>query len=302
MSGLAGRIKAQGKINLHLRVFDRDSSGYHAIETVFQRIELSDWLTLKVTEGRQTLDVMSSLGNEALDLGPPEQNLAYRAAEAYAEAAKWPPGFEIQLTKWIPVGAGLGGGSADAAGVLRLLNFLAVRPLSAEKLHGIAATLGSDVPFLVSNEVIASATGRGDRISPLPLLLQRNALIVVPRFSVPTKDAYTWLDQDREAGLVAAAGQPKPIDPSALASWRDVADFARNDFLESVTRRYPALAGMLAALRETEPVFASMTGSGSALFSVYDIDPPIPHDTALRDAQITPTRTATSVVQPIGLG
>jgi 4-diphosphocytidyl-2-C-methyl-D-erythritol kinase len=301
MTGIAARIAAQGKINLHLRVFDREASGYHSIETVFQRIETSDWLTVRVTPGVQMVDVMSSLGNE-VDLGPPETNLAYRAAEAYAEETGWPPGFEIQLTKWIPVGAGLGGGSADAAGVLRLLNSLAVRPLKPERLHAIAARLGSDVPFLLSDDLIALGTGRGDRIQPLPALAQRHVLLVVPRFPVSTSDAYDWLDEDRAAGVVPGASEGRLVDPSTFSSWKEVASVAQNDFLEPVSRRFPALAAMLFALRETQPMHASMTGSGSALFGVYEIEPTIPREIAFRGVSIIPTRTATSVVQPIRLG
>lgn len=302
MTGLAARVAAQAKINLHLRVFDRDASGYHSIETVFQRIETSDWLTLRITPGERTLDVVSALATEESDLGPLEQNLAYRAAEAYAEAADWPPGFDIQLTKWIPVGAGLGGGSADAAGVLRLLNFLALRPMPPARLQAIAASLGSDVPFLLSDEVIAIGSGRGERLSPLPPLMQRHVLLVAPRFPVSTTDAYSWLDDDRSAGLIPDVGAQKVGDVSALGSWSDIAAFAHNDFLEPVTRRYPALAGMLVALRETGPMLASMTGSGSALFGIYEIEPSIPREAAFRGVSIAPTRTAISVVQPIRLG
>jgi 4-diphosphocytidyl-2-C-methyl-D-erythritol kinase len=302
MTGLAARVAAQAKINLHLRVFDRDASGYHSIETVFQRIETSDWLTLRITGGQRTLDVMSALATEGPDLGPPETNLAYRAAEAYAEAADWPPGFDIQLTKWIPVGAGLGGGSADAAGVLRLLNFLALRPMPAQRLHSIAAELGSDVPFLLSDEVMAIGTGRGEQILPLPQLQRRHVLLAVPHFAVSTKEAYSWLDDDRVAGLIPNPGAQKLEDPSEFSNWNALAAFARNDFLEPVTRHYPALAGILGALRETGPVFASMTGSGSALFGIYEIEPTIPRDAAFRGVSITPTRTATSVVQPTRLG
>lgn len=301
MTGIAARIKAQAKLNLHLRVFDPDQSGYHAIETVFQRIEAADWVTLRITPGVQTLEVVSSLGNE-VDLGPAEDNLAYRAAEAYAAETGWPSGFEIQLTKWIPVGAGLGGGSADAAGVLRMLNSLAIRPLPAERLRRLAASLGSDVPFLVSDEVLAIATGRGDKLQPLPQLSQRHVLLVVPRFPVSTADAYSWLDEDRAAGIIASPVSERLTDTSDLSSWRSLAAVARNDFLDSVTRRYPALAAMLVALRETQPMLASMTGSGSALFGVYEIEPPMPRDAAFRGVTITPTSTATSVVQPIRLG
>ena len=115
----AARIAAQGKINLGLRVLAREAGGYHQLETVFARLALADIIEVRITDGERKLDVKGG------DTGPLDKNLALRGALAFISATGWPPGFSISLQKNIPIGAGLGGGSADAGGVLRALNALA---------------------------------------------------------------------------------------------------------------------------------------------------------------------------------
>jgi 4-diphosphocytidyl-2-C-methyl-D-erythritol kinase len=299
LTGAAAKIEAQAKINLHLRVFDREFSGYHAIETIFCRIDLSDWLTVRITEGRQSLDVVPAIPGDVVDLGPAEANLAYRAATAYAAVAGWPPGVEIRLTKWIDAGAGLGGGSADAAAVLRLLNFLAPSPLSQDQLHSIAITLGSDVPFLLSSEVVALGTGRGDEITPLPALERKQVLLIIPDFSVSTKDAYSWLDDDRAAGLTSKLDVPRLANVDELHSWTRITSLARNDFVDPIARRYPVITEILDALRKAGASFAGMTGSGSALFGLFETVPNLTDLVAFRSGAIRVTQTAISVVHPV---
>jgi len=139
----SAHVAAQAKINLFLDVLERDSSGYHAIETAFLRIDLADEITVREAAGR-SLDV-SGPALPIGGLGPTEKNLAYRAAAAYADATGWPSGFAIELVKRVPTGAGLGGGSADAGAVLRALEALSPAPLGA-RLTDVAAALGADVP------------------------------------------------------------------------------------------------------------------------------------------------------------
>ena len=157
MSARAARVAAQAKINLGLRVLARETSGYHGIETVFQRLALADDVRVRITDGPRTLDTRGA------DVGPTEKNLAWRAALAMHAATGWPAGFAITIEKRIPVGAGLGGGSADAGAVLRALNALAPHPVSELELMRIAAPLGADVPFLTGTASLAMAWGRGER-------------------------------------------------------------------------------------------------------------------------------------------
>ena len=162
----AARVAAQAKINLRLRILAREVSGYHQLETLFLRLALADDVLVRATEGPRSLDVAGDV--DARLLGATERNLAWRAADAYAEAAGWPAGFSIELTKRIPVGGGLGGGSADAGAVLRALDAIAPSPVGEPALLAIAARLGADVAFLASASTYALAWGRGERMLHLP--------------------------------------------------------------------------------------------------------------------------------------
>lgn len=305
MNGPSARISAQAKLNLHLRVLSRDSTGYHAIETVFHRIDFADELTVSIREDtRRTLDVRQShaiAGNS----GPTESNLAWRAATTYCERAGWPIGFTIELDKQIPIGAGLGGGSADAAAVLRVLNFLAPDPMAPLELSALGATLGSDVPFLVSDAVMALGSGRGDEILLLPPLLQSDVLLLTPDFRISTADAYRWLDEDRASSGVSSTeneGTPFRAAADKFMSWNGVATHSRNDFIDPVSARHPRLLGLLSILERTIPMLCSMSGSGSTLFGVYDGPVEDVRFEMPKDAERVRTHTSTEVVQPIRMG
>lgn len=291
MSGPAVRIAAQAKINLHLRVLARDESGFHSIETIFHRIDLADDLEIEATASERTLDVTGT------DTGPVESNLAWRAAEAYAQRNAWPGGFRIALTKQIPVGAGLGGGSADAAAVLRALNSMSPRPMSPAELSGVAATLGSDVPFLASDAVMALGWGRGERLKPLSAMPQRDLALISPGFAVSTADAYRWLDEDR-ARESERVGRPRDasraFDAAEVSSWSLLAEVAENDFEAPVMSRHPGLREDLERLSELRAILARMTGSGSTLFGVFDSPPDA--------SRLTTTRTSANVVPAVRVG
>lgn len=292
MTGAAARIAAQAKLNLHLRVLSREESGFHSIETVFHRIDLADDVLLEITDGERTLDV------EGGDTGPVESNLAFRAATAYTSSAGWPPGFRIELVKRIPAGAGLGGGSADAAAVLRLLNLLSPEPVPAPELLDIAAGVGSDVTFLASESVMALAWGRGERMLSCGPLPRRDILLMTPPFEVATADAYRWLDEDRNAALQ----HPLVIDAAALSSWEGVMSFARNDFQPVVAARHPELGGYLDALTLSHAGFTAMTGSGSTVFGVIDGPVRLQNVPAEHRGRATATSTSLVVVQPARVG
>ncbi len=300
MSGPAARISAQAKLNLYLSVLNREESGYHTVETIFHRIDHADELFVQVEDHQQrTLDVVGG------DFGPVTSNLAYRAAVAYQESAGWPRGFTIELEKQIPSGAGLGGGSADAAGVLRTLDSLAPTPLGERRLLSIAAALGADIPFLVSRDVMALAWGRGERMLALPQLPQRDVLLVVPEFQVATIDAYAWLDRDRSA--LGGTGECETADlllatERELADWHALARLSRNSFLNPVAARHPQIRTLLDQLKKTDAFLCGMSGSGSTLFGVYERPPDAGAMAAFEGAVTTATRTSTQVVQPIRIG
>ncbi len=309
MNGPTVRIAAQAKINLHLRVLSKEDSGYHSIETIFHRIDLTDDLEIEVTASGKTIDVTGG------DVGQPESNLAWKAAEAYAARNGWPNGFRIELTKRIPVGAGLGGGSADAAAVLRSLNSVSPNPMGSHGLMRLAATLGSDIPFLVSNAVMALAWGRGERMLALNALPRYDLLLMSPGFSVSTADAYRWLDEDRarqnesesmmnsgERTVLDETTESIVLDPITLTSWSSIARFARNDFENPVSKRHPEIRSYLDRLRNSRAVFAQMTGSGSTIFGVLDSPPNYSKIPEEHRERVTTTMTSIDVVPPVRVG
>lgn len=300
MAGPATRIQAQAKINLYLRVLEREASGFHSIETVFHRIDFADEITIRVEDHRdRTLDVKGP------DLGSVRRNLAYLAAIAYQERAGWPVGFSIELDKRVPAGAGLGGGSADAAAVLRSLDSMARNPLGERQLLHMAALLGADVPFMVSSEVMALAWGHGERMMSLPPLPQRDVLLVSPDFHISTTDAYAWLDEDR--GPAGATGEYETADllltsEHVLSSWHLLTGLSRNSLFKPVAARHPEILGLLEGLSKSGAFLSSMSGSGSTLFGIYEQPPDSAQTAELKGATLTNTRTSIEVVQPVRIG
>jgi 4-diphosphocytidyl-2-C-methyl-D-erythritol kinase len=286
---VAARVIAQAKINLRLCVLAREASGYHGIETIFQRLDWGDEITVRLASGR-SLDC----GGAAMPtdgLGPTERNLAYRAALAYADAVGWPSGFAIEIDKRVPVGGGLGGGSADAGAVLRALDALSPRPLG-ERLVELATELGSDVPFLATEHPIALGWGRGERLMPLPALPSRPVMLLVPEFSVATGDAYAWLATAR-GGYAPAADV---IAPSALATWDGVATIATNDFERVVGQRHHAVPELVDELASFGASIAMLSGSGSTVFGIFDTAPDAGAIARSTRCTVVATRTSERVV------
>jgi 4-diphosphocytidyl-2-C-methyl-D-erythritol kinase len=289
-------VLAQGKVNLVLRVLAREADGYHQLETLFCRLELGDDVVIRTSVTGQSLDCAGDVIPPA-GLGPAERNLAWRAAVAYADATGWPNAWAIEITKRLPVGGGLGGGSADAAAVLRCLNALAPSPVSESALVALATGLGSDVPFLTTDVSLAVGWGRGERLYALPPLPGRHALLVCFPFGVSTPDAYAWLDEDGTASGSSGA----VFRSEQFATWDRVAAIAHNDFEAVVPSRYPDIARMLAVLRSTggrttdTSRITLLAGSGSSVFTIaddaWDMSPT--HGPASR---IVYTRTAERVV------
>ncbi len=176
-----------------------------------------------------------------------------------------PSSFSIEIDKRIPVGGGLGGGSADAAAVLRALNALRATPLPPDELLSLGASLGSDIPFLTSSVPYALAWGRGERLLTLPAPAPAEVLLAVPAFGVATADAYAWLAEtprERERQAVQ-------LDPASLCDWPALRGHAGNDFEPVVERRHPELAVMRTALTDAGAAIARLSGSGSTIFAVF---------------------------------
>ena len=286
------RVAAQAKINLLLRVLARESSGYHSIETIFQRIDLADDVAVRITTGR-ALDCAGP-AMPAAGIGPMERNLAYRAAIAYADATGWPTGFAIEIVKRIPVGGGLGGGSADAGAVLRALDVLSPRPIGAALVE-LAAPLGADVPFMTVEHSTALGWGRGERLMPLSTPPSRPVVLLVPDFSIPTRDAYLWVAEER--GLYAPTASVLPA--GATADWDAVARVAVNDFQPVVARPHPEIAELVDELRAAGATVALLAGSGSSVFGVFDAPPDAAAIARSAGVSAITTRTSDAVARVV---
>jgi 4-diphosphocytidyl-2-C-methyl-D-erythritol kinase len=290
-----GRVLAQAKINLFLRVLGRETSGYHSIETLFLRLDLADVVHVRVVDGSTRSIDCHGPAYPPEGLGQPHENLAFRAAAAYVDVAGWPTGFVIDVEKRVPVGGGLGGGSADAAAVLRILDALAPDPIGASALAQIAVRLGADVPFMVSDGVCALAWGRGERLLHLKPPPPRDVELLVPGFAVSTKWAYEQLAASR--GEVDS--RPMTHRATQLSSWNHLAAIAANDLEPVVAAHHPEIGAFVSALRSRGAQIALMSGSGSTVFGVLAEGVTTANDTPARDdakppAIATSLRTRTS--------
>ena len=252
---------AHAKANLFLRVLARESDGYHSIETLFCRLELADTLQARRTEGTGVTLVV-----EGADTGPADENLALRAARLVLENCRNKFGVELALTKRIPVGAGLGGGSADAAAALSLVNALGGNAIPRSELLHLAARLGADVPFCLSEAPLAIGWSHGERMMALPALPPAPVLLVTPPVPIRTAQAYGWIDETRPP---TGRRGSLLLDGPALAGWSDVARMAGNDFESVVIGRHPVIREAFEALARTRPLLCRMSGSGSTLLAVY---------------------------------
>jgi 4-diphosphocytidyl-2-C-methyl-D-erythritol kinase len=259
------RVEAQAKINLRLRILAREETGYHQLETLFLRLTLADGVVVRPTRGDRSLDVAGDVDSAAI--GPVAANLAWRAAEAYVAATGWPAGFAIELEKRIPIGGGLGGGSADAGAVLRALDTLNPIPIGETALMGIAQTLGADVPFLTCGHPYALGWGRGERLLALEPLPSREVALLLPAFGVNTAAAYGWVADARRlaSGSQDATGA---LTAERLSTWESLAGLATNDFQPVVAARHPAIEALVRALLSAGCRPALMSGSGSSVFGV----------------------------------
>jgi 4-diphosphocytidyl-2-C-methyl-D-erythritol kinase len=254
------RVRAYAKINLALRVGAVRADGFHPLETVFQSLALHD--TLEVTPRRGPLTLTCSDPAVPVD----DRNLVMRAARALWQALGRPgepSGAAIHLMKHIPMQAGLGGGSSDAASALSALAGLWQPRGPRPDLAQVAARLGSDVPyFLVGGTALGLA--RGEDLYPLEDLPVFHVVLALPAFGVSTADAYRWFDQDT-AGPAAA----RPHSGPSIAAWRGCRLALVNDLEAPVTRRHPDIGAARRALEGAGAEAAAMTGSGSAVFGLF---------------------------------
>ena len=249
-------------MNLGLKVLAKRPDGYHEIRTIYQTISLADELDFCIVARRRDILLHCDDHNVPSD----RRNLVYRAAQLWRRARHFKSGIQIALKKRIPVGAGLGGGSSDAAVTLLALERLTGNRLDATARLELAAQLGSDVPlFLYGGRALGC--GRGEEIYPMTDLPSRPCLIAFPGFSVSTADAYQALGlrltREAEKRKISVLGKRSPFP---LETWGP----AENDFEKFVFARWPELAKVKRQLIRAGAETASLTGSGSALYAVFE--------------------------------
>lgn len=245
------------KINIGLNVIRKRPDGYHDIETVFYPIPLHDNLELR-RDDKETAPYSLHLAGNSVDC-PPEENLIVRVFRSLQEEFALPSA-SIHLYKRIPSGAGLGGGSSDAAFMIKAVNEEFGLNLSEKEMENRIAPFGADCPFFVRCRPVY-ATGTGNIMSPLPLSLKGWVLVLVkPAVSVSTREAYAGLTP-HESDYDLRAMMACPVE-----QWRGT---VRNDFEESVFKLHPRIAAIKSTLYDMGAVYASMSGSGSTVFALF---------------------------------
>ena len=249
-------LKAPAKINLYLKVLGKRSDGYHEIESLMQAIDLYDDITLEKS------DIIEMTCDDPA-LPTDDTNLAVRAAAALRERFYF-PGVKINLRKRIPYGAGLGGGSSDAAFVLRGLCRLYGLGPSPKEITEIAAEIGSDVPFFLGSGQ-AFIEGRGEIIHAVELPTDYRVILIVPPLEISTAEVYGKL----KFGLTMKTEPLLFIKKIAISRFQSLAKRFSNDLEEVVLEEFPELAGLKNNLCEMGADICSMSGSGSAFFGMF---------------------------------
>lgn len=241
------------KINIGLNIVSKRTDGYHNLETIFYPVQLKDALELVESDETQ----FSASGTK-ID-GKPENNLVFKAYKILEQDFKLPP-VKLHLHKVIPFGAGLGGGSADAAFTLKMLNEFFKLKISTEKLESYASKIGADCPFFINNKP-TFASGIGDQFQHVSLDLSEYKIIIAkPNTSVSTPDAYRHVIPAKpEFNL-------RDIEQLPIEQWKIS---IKNDFETSVFQQYPEIEVLKNSLYAGGAIYASMSGSGSAVFGIF---------------------------------
>lgn len=248
------------KINLGLNIVSKRSDGYHNLETIFYPVGIKDALEI-IVKADQDKDTFFQEGIKA-DL-PPEDNLVMKALRLMRDQYTFPP-LEVHLLKKIPFGAGLGGGSADASFMLRLLNDSFELGATKTELASLAVKLGADCPFFIYNQPVF-ASGIGEVFEDIELSLKGYTIVLVkPDIHVSTKDAFSGITPS------AAVVSLKEIIKRPVAEWRGL---MINDFEKTVFAKYPQIESVKDKLYMLGAIYASMSGSGSSVFGIFNQSP-----------------------------
>jgi 4-diphosphocytidyl-2-C-methyl-D-erythritol kinase len=283
-------VPAAAKVNLHLEILERRGDGYHGIRSLFQLVSLTDAVRVRLEGSRGSCTVE---GDTAVS---PVENIMVQAAASFRTASGIGDGWALSVRKRIPIGGGLGGGSSDAAAVLRCLQDLYGHPLDGRRLGEIAAALGSDVPFFLGG-ACGLVEGRGELVTAVTPRTDFRLLAVFPGFPVGTRDAFAWWDAHggeggppaTPGGATAGTARHRIVSAYRLespGSWRFF-----NSFDPVLMDRFPQLSRIRLALLDLGAVAAGCTGSGSTVIGLFTEDP-----TAHRALSLFPQSLGRAVV------
>ena len=252
-------IKSYAKINIGLKILDIYPDGYHSIWTIMHEINLHDIITInKRTDNLINLNLSGDIAvpNDA-------NNLCIKSAQLFFDSYHINnTGLDIHLNKNIPVGAGLGGGSSNAASILLILNRIFKLGATREDLRNIGFKLGCDVPFFIDGGVQISE-GKGEKLSPISLNLDEHTILLVcPEFSISTKWAYSFFKNNL----------PKSFNRNKFRTFQNNIDWSlfENDFEEVIKTAYPEVKKIRKQLESSEALYVSLSGSGSTMFGIFD--------------------------------
>jgi 4-diphosphocytidyl-2-C-methyl-D-erythritol kinase len=256
----------KAKINIGLRIVEKRPDGFHNIETFFYPVDLSDALEFVVRKDNRRHDTLRVTG--LMEDNDPENNLVMKAVRLMRHSFDF-PGIRIHLHKNIPVGAGLGGGSSDAAWMLRALNRYFGFGLNSEELRSFAGRLGSDAPFFIDSTP-SFAEGVGNILSELQLDLSKYHIVILyPNLKSSTAEAYAGCEP-------CPTGLPlRQLLSLPVTEWRGR---VVNDFEQNIFRLYPLVGRLQAILYEAGAIYASMSGSGSAVYGIFREGPELPRE------------------------
>jgi len=266
--------RANCKLNIHLRVTGKLPDGYHSLETIFQEIPFFDEIEITVSDSG--IVEFSSSGIEIPDDG--KKNICVKAADILKETFNIRKGCFINLKKNVPIGAGLGGGSSDAATVLKALNVLWSIGINDAELEKIGLKLGADVPFFIKGGC-AWAEGKGELLKPIEPVLKNGAILLIyPHIHISTPAAYKMLN------LNLTNLSDNVIFAEVSKSGVSIGGFRNrfvNDFENAVFREYPEIGQIKELLLNEGAEFAAMTGSGSTVFGFFTSDEKLRNSTGL---------------------
>jgi 4-diphosphocytidyl-2-C-methyl-D-erythritol kinase len=282
------RLRAFAKVNFALDVIGLRVDGYHDISTVMQSISLSDEVEIERIAGGFEFDFEP----EGAEIGPPERNTAYVAWKSLQRLTGESLPASVRLRKWIPVGAGLGGGSADAAAVLVGLNELFDLGLRADELRDVGAGVGADVPFCISGGT-ALAEGVGEMLTPLPGPPAQHLVLAKPHQSADTGEIYRAHDA---AGAQSARRVGPVVSALQARSLQDLAAAAGNDLTPVTSDLVPEVAALQRDLLAHEALGAAMSGSGTTVYGIFD------NERAAEGAAVTVDAPFKGVYEPVPHG